>query len=216
MILTGHCLPRLDELLLHHLDFTPELKVTMESSYFIVRILYIFFLLYQTKNKILITNKMQYQWVIRTSTINCKPMNERIASYSHPIDGGWSIPTSQSICTGGNRRPMQEIIERNGIQIILDTDHDACLFAAPEGSDASSEAYVRGKDLYVHEGEDGTVLYYLVLWSLRPPRDGNIRVISPLMAERFLGHRGLECHVSDNSSAYAKLKNYGYGIAEEF
>jgi hypothetical protein len=111
---------------------------------------------------------------------------------------------------------MQEIIEKNGKQIILDTECDSCLFAAPEASKKLKGAIIRGKDLYIHETEDGTALYYLVLWSLKSPRDRAIRVISPLMAERFLGQNGLECHVSGDSSAYFKLKNYGYGIAEEF
>jgi hypothetical protein len=111
---------------------------------------------------------------------------------------------------------MQEIIEKNGKQITLDTECDSCLFAAPEAPKSATETFIRGKDLYIHETEDGTALYYLVLWSLKPPRDGAIRMISPFMAERFLGQQGLECHVFEDSSAYFKLRNYGYGIAEEF
>jgi hypothetical protein len=111
---------------------------------------------------------------------------------------------------------MQEIIERNGKQIILDTHRDICLFAAPKAPDCTHGVYIRGKDLYVHEEKDGSMLYYCTLWSLTPARDESIHEISPLMAERFLGQRGLECHVSEDSSAFFTLKNYGYGIAEEF
>lgn len=111
---------------------------------------------------------------------------------------------------------MIQHIEWHGEEIILDTDHDTLLFAAPRAPSSSSRARVRGRDLDFHESEKGTALYYLVLWSLTSAHEGSIRMIGPLMAERFLGQRGLECHISEDSSAYSKLKNYGYGIAEEF
>jgi hypothetical protein len=64
---------------------------------------------------------------------------------------------------------MQEIIEKNGKQIILDTECDPCLFAAPDALKKKPKgAFIRGKDLNVHETEDGIIFYYLVLWSLKP------------------------------------------------
>jgi hypothetical protein len=97
---------------------------------------------------------------------------------------------------------------------ILDTETDSCLFRAPR--DSRSRAYQRGRDLYLHQGKDFTPIYYLHRWSRKKGENQRLSVISNIMASRFLEERGLLCPDAGDQRAGAILRNWGYGILEEF
>ncbi|HOT95330.1 MAG TPA: hypothetical protein PK089_09125 [Methanoregulaceae archaeon] len=111
---------------------------------------------------------------------------------------------------------MRKETEIEGTRIVLDTDVDILLFAAPRPVDHDTSAYVRGRDLYLHEhGEEGKY-FYIHQWSLVPGEDESLALLPNRQAERFLGERGLECDEIPGTKAYAALRTWGYGIAEEF
>ena len=114
------------------------------------------------------------------------------------------------------RNGMKQAVVINGIELGLDTEVDPLLYSAPRQVDGESAAYRRGRDLYLHEVTGGPDIYYIHGWSLSPDESESIMVLPNRQAERFLGERGLECSGIPGARAYAALKDYGYGIIEEF
>lgn len=97
---------------------------------------------------------------------------------------------------------------------ILDTEKDTCLFKTPR--DTKGDAYLRGRDLYTHQRKNLFPIYYLHRWSRKKGETERLTVISNIMASRFLEERGLLCPEAGDQRAAAILRNWGYGILEEF
>ena len=110
---------------------------------------------------------------------------------------------------------MKECINQKEGEIILDTDRDVCIFFASRSSD-NDGAFVRGKDLYLHEQEGIPEIYYIHSWSMEPGEDETIQPVSILAAEEFLEQRGLMLAAYPEQRGSLALQSYGYGIAEEF
>lgn len=111
---------------------------------------------------------------------------------------------------------MKQEITVNGKKQILDTDRDPRLYAAPRGVEKNRTAWQHGKDIYLHKEGRGKGIYYLHVWTLSPDEVESAIVMPDRQAERFLGERGLECSDIPGIKAYTTLKNWGYGILEEF
>lgn len=79
-----------------------------------------------------------------------------------------------------------------------------------------SVSYTRGKDLYLHQRKKATDTYYFHYWTHSKEEVESIRVISPVMAERFLQQRGIMCRTFRSGNAAEILQKWGYGILEEF
>ncbi len=99
-------------------------------------------------------------------------------------------------------------------EIVLDTDCDICIYYAPRGRPGG--AYVRGKDLYLHEGDGVPDVYYIHSWSMVPDEKELIQPVSMVAAEEFLEIRGLMLTAYPEQRGSLLLRSYGYGIAEEF
>ena len=111
---------------------------------------------------------------------------------------------------------MQQEIQRDLQKTVLNTDTDICLYSAPRPTAVSSVSYTRGRDLYLHRHKKVNDIYYLYYWTQNHGEVESIRVIPPVMAERFLQQRGLTCRTFRSGDAAAILKQWGYGILEEF
>ena len=111
---------------------------------------------------------------------------------------------------------MKQVAVLDGIELVLDTDVDIPLYSAPRSTDDETSAYVRGKDLYLREAKEDQKIFYIHQWSLVQGEDESLSLLPNRQAERFLGERGLECADIPGSKAYAALRGWGYGIAEEF
>jgi hypothetical protein len=111
---------------------------------------------------------------------------------------------------------MKQGIILHGKKRILNTDRDARLYSAPRSSEKECLAWKRGKDIYYHRIGEGRGIYYLHKWTLFPDESDSVLVLPDRQAERFLGERGLECTELPGMKAYSTLKNWGYGILEEF
>jgi hypothetical protein len=111
---------------------------------------------------------------------------------------------------------MKQAVVIHGIELVLDTDRDVLLYSAPRSDDDENAAYRRGKDMYLHDIEGGEGIFFVHGWSLSPGETGSITILPSRQAERFLGERGLECSGIPGTRAFATLRNYGYGIIEEF
>jgi hypothetical protein len=103
---------------------------------------------------------------------------------------------------------------KNPTNAILDTETDTCLFRAPR--DIKGQAYQRGRDLYFHQSKNISPVYYLHRWSRKKREEQRLTVISNIMASRFLEERGLVCPDAGDQRAAVILRNWGYGILEEF
>ncbi|WP_292728367.1 hypothetical protein [Methanoculleus sp.] len=99
-------------------------------------------------------------------------------------------------------------------EVVLDTDHDICLYSAPRGS--AGGAYVRGKDLYLREQEGLPDIYYIYSWSMDPGEEELLQTVSLISAEEFLELRGLMLKAYPEQRGSQILRSYGYGVAEEF
>jgi len=97
--------------------------------------------------------------------------------------------------------------------VLLDTKSDVCVYSAPRSSDG---AFVRGKDLYLHEQDGLPDIYYIHSWSMKPDEDELLQPVSILSAEEFLELRGLMLAAYPEQRGSQTLQSYGYGIAEEF
>ena len=97
---------------------------------------------------------------------------------------------------------------------MIDTEKDTCLFRAPR--DIKGNAYKRGRDLYIHQEQNHPPIYYLYRWSRKKGENERLTVISNIMASRFLEERGLLCPDAGDQRAAVLLRNWGYGILEEF
>ncbi len=100
-------------------------------------------------------------------------------------------------------------------EIFLDTDRDAWIYLAPRSGDIDG-AFVRGKDLYIHEQEGLPDIYYIHSWSMIPDEAEVIQPVSLVSAEEFLEIRGLMLSAYPEQKGSLALRSYGYGIAEEF
>lgn len=109
---------------------------------------------------------------------------------------------------------MKRSIAYNDGRIVLDTDHDICLYSAARGSPGG--AYARGKDLYLHEEDGVPDIYYIHSWSMIPDEAEVIQPVSLVSAEEFLEIRGLMLSAYPEQKGSLALRSYGYGIAEEF
>jgi len=96
----------------------------------------------------------------------------------------------------------------------LNIKKDSCLFRVQRGSPGS--AYSRGKDLYVHEEKEKPPIYYIHRWSVNEGEKESFVPISPVMAARFLEERGLLCPELGHQRGAEVLREWGYGILEEF
>ena len=97
---------------------------------------------------------------------------------------------------------------------VLNTEKDSCLYQAPR--DLKGGAYERGRDLYIHSRRNLPPIYYLHRWSRKKEEHEKLTVISNIMASRFLEERGLLCPEAGDQNAAAILRNWGYGVLEEF
>lgn len=97
---------------------------------------------------------------------------------------------------------------------VLDTERDACLYQAPR--DPEGMAHERGRDLYVHTRKDLPPVFYLYRWSRNSDEHTSLTVIPEIMASRFLEERGLLCQDAGDQKAAVALRNWGYGVLEEF
>ena len=111
---------------------------------------------------------------------------------------------------------MKQGIFFNGKKRILNTDRDTLLFSAPRSSEQERIACKRGKNIYHHRTGERQGIYYLHKWTLFPNETDSVLVLPDRQAERFLGERDLECTDMPGMKAYSTLKNWGYGILEEF
>lgn len=111
---------------------------------------------------------------------------------------------------------MKQAVVIGGEERVLDTDIDALLYAAPRTSAEESSAYQRGKDMYLHETKTEPGIFYIHLWSYFPGETETVMVLPNRQAERFLGERGIECSTLPGSRAFSTLRDWGYGIIEEF
>jgi hypothetical protein len=100
---------------------------------------------------------------------------------------------------------------------ILQTENDLCLFRAPRKT-ADWQKFPSGKDLYMHKAGTGRETYYLLHWSVRPNKKEQIAQVSQGMAEKFLEDRGIFFNSvsKEDEKAVATMKQYGWGILEEF
>lgn len=111
---------------------------------------------------------------------------------------------------------MKHAVIIDGKKHVLNTDRDARLFSAPRSDEKERVAWQRGKDIYYHRTGEGQGIYYLHKWTLFPNETDSVVVLPDRQAERFLGERGLECTDMPGMKAYSTLKNWGYGVLEEF
>ena len=100
---------------------------------------------------------------------------------------------------------------------ILQTENDLCLFRAPKKM-ADGQKFPSGKDLFMHKARTGRETYYLLHWSIRPNKTEQIAQLSKGMAEKFLEDRGIFFNSvsKEDEKAVATMKQYGWGILEEF
>ncbi len=100
---------------------------------------------------------------------------------------------------------------------VLQTEDDLCVFRAPRKM-ADGQKFLSGKDLFMHKAGTGREVYYLLHWSARPNKNEQITLISHNMAEKFLEERGIFFNTisKEDEKAVATLKQYGWGILEEF
>jgi hypothetical protein len=113
-------------------------------------------------------------------------------------------------------KTMKHVVMTPGAKCVLNTDRDRCLYTAPRNPEPGQGAYKRGKDMYFHRTGREQGLYYLHKWTIYPGETESITVIPDRQAERFLGERGLDCQDLPGVKAYLTLRNWGYGIMEEF
>jgi hypothetical protein len=111
---------------------------------------------------------------------------------------------------------MKQAVIINGKKHVLNFDRDARLYSAPRGGESGSSAMQRGKDIYYHRTGKDQGYYYLHQWTLFPDEMATMMILPDRQAERFLGERGLECRDIPGLKAYTTLRNWGYGILEEF
>jgi hypothetical protein len=111
---------------------------------------------------------------------------------------------------------MKHVVMTDGGKHVLNTDRDVCLYSASRDNEPGNEAYKRGKDMYFHRTGKGEGLYYLHKWTLNQKEAESITTVPARQAERFLGERGLDCPDLPGVKAYLTLRNWGYGILEEF
>ena len=110
---------------------------------------------------------------------------------------------------------MKKCIHPGKDEITLDTDRDIYLYSAPR-SNTTEGAFVRGKDLYLHEQEGMPDVYYIHSWSMVSGEEEVIQAVSITSAEEFLEQRGLMLAAYPEQRGSRILRSYGYGIAEEF
>jgi hypothetical protein len=131
------------------------------------------------------------------------------------LPGSISAARRTALPVAGRRwLTMKKSITYNEGEIVLDTDRDACIYYAPRGEPGG--AYVRGKDLYLHEEDGVPDVYYLHSWSMEPGEDELLQTVSIVSAEEFLELRGLVLAAYPEKAGSLALRSYGYGIAEEF
>lgn len=111
---------------------------------------------------------------------------------------------------------MKHAVLVDGKKHVLNTDRDSRLYAAPRDTNVDSTAFRRGKDIYLYRPDGRTSYYYVHKWTLNPLEVESITLLPTRQAERFLGERGLECADMPGIRAYMTLRNWGYGILEEF
>jgi hypothetical protein len=111
---------------------------------------------------------------------------------------------------------MKQAVIFNEKKHVLNTERDTRLYSAPRGSEKESIAWQRGKDIYYHRTGKSQGIYYLHKWTLFHGEVESVMILPDRQAERFLGERGLECSDIPGIKAYITLKNWGYGILEEF
>jgi len=100
-------------------------------------------------------------------------------------------------------------------EVVLDTDRDIRLYGAPRSGDTGG-AFVRGKDLYLHEQDGLPDTYYIYSWSMDPGEEELLQTVSLVSAEEFLELRGLVLNAYPEQRGSQILRSYGYGVAEEF
>ena len=111
---------------------------------------------------------------------------------------------------------MKTVLYNGSRQVLVDTRHDECLFAAPRPEKRQAAMEHVGKDLYLHIDREKNATYYLHLWSMTRAVKEKILPVSPQNAERYLRSKGLICNLFPKSDPVATLYKWGYGIAEEF
>ncbi|NLX50120.1 MAG: hypothetical protein GXY82_09700 [Methanospirillum sp.] len=111
---------------------------------------------------------------------------------------------------------MKQVIQADGAELGLDTDRDTLLYSAPRPDDDESAARRRGTDMYLHTDEGGQEVFYAHRWSLVTGEKEALAVLPARQAERFLGERGLDCPAIPGAKAFSTLREWGYGIIEEF
>lgn len=111
---------------------------------------------------------------------------------------------------------MKRVIEDTDGTIELDSEQDPCLYASPECGDGEEGAYMRGRALHVFEMDGQPLIYYIYRWSKHAGEVDSINIVTEKNAERFLEVRGFVLNMSGEEKAAAALRNYGYGVIEEF
>lgn len=111
---------------------------------------------------------------------------------------------------------MKRVIEDTNGTIELDTEQDPCLYASQGYGDDTVAAYKRGRALHVFEVNGQPMIYYIHRWSKHAGEDDSINIVTEKAAERFLEERGFVLNVSGEEAAVTALRNYGYGLIEEF
>lgn len=99
---------------------------------------------------------------------------------------------------------------------VLNTEKDVCLYRSPRPSFDGSEAYIRGRDLYLHRRKSAKTLYYYHLWTLKQEETEKIIPVSARLSERYLASKGIICDDLPGAKAALILMERGYGILEEF
>ena len=113
---------------------------------------------------------------------------------------------------------MKQTLYDGSRKATVNTRYDECLYMAPRPQSDGPGLQLTGKDLYMHKtaGQDNRITYYLHLWSTSRMVKEKILPLSPMMADRFLKSRGLDCNLFPHNDPVGRLYEWGYGIAEEF
>jgi hypothetical protein len=101
-------------------------------------------------------------------------------------------------------------------RVIVNTNRDICLVSEANPSPKSADVQIYHKDLYLHKGPSDRAQYYFHVHSSGAVAKDQVIPVSPVMAERYLLHRGIICNEFPESEPVLRLYNWGYGIAEEF
>lgn len=100
--------------------------------------------------------------------------------------------------------------------IIVDTNTDPQLYAAPVNPPNTGTTYTTGEDLYAHKAKSGNIYFYIYSWSMWQGAQPNCKLISKEGAIEFTTDKAGLIGVAELTESEAeKAKEFGIDMFNE-